>query len=356
MDQVPAEFIEGLRGHIAELDALGVRHLVGPGEMRVPYAPPAAYGIDLPVLAVAVGNLWMPETLPRGREWIAVSHDGQDLVSVVEPAPGVEEGMRRLCDLYAGTGLRRPTVDQLVEYRERLRELLGVDCEPHLTTFAEGWYPILPSELGALTGDPFELPEGAKLVVLGPLPDREWDTVAEDEPEDEDVAVEEEWPCEAEGWIAAAFRHHGVRSGPGGDPFRALRYYGLKAPLLVLGIGYGHLGSTRLPEREWYAVWHKDSGPLVVTAVEPTPEAAKGLRRLAREYPARRFRGHDVTLDDRVAYRDRLRELVGVESSDGLAALRTGLCPIDVNELRRLTADAVADEERGDGWEVFLLT
>ncbi len=294
MDQVPAEFIEGLRGHIAELDALGVRHLVGPGEMRVPYAPPAAYGIDLPVLAVAVGNLWMPETLPRGREWIAVSHDGQDLVSVVEPAPGVEEGMRRLCDLYAGTGLRRPTVDLLVEYRERLRELLGVDCEPHLTTFAEGWYPILPSELGALTGDPFELPEGAKLVVLGPL--------------------------------------------------------------LVLGIGYGHLGSTRLPEREWYAVWHKDSGPLVVTAVEPTPEAAKGLRRLAREYPARRFRGHDVTLDDRVAYRDRLRELVGVESSDGLAALRTGLCPIDVNELRRLTADAVADEERGDGWEVFLLT
>ncbi|MEU7894886.1 hypothetical protein AB0B45_18755 [Nonomuraea sp. NPDC049152] len=216
------DWIAGVRGHLAELDALGVRHLVGPEEARVPYEPLSSYGIGTPALVVAIGNLWLPEALPPGREWFAVSHDGQILVTVVRPAPGVEEGMRRLCEVYAGTRVpRRPTIDQLVEYRERLRELLGVECVPHHTTFSEGLYPILPSELGKLTDEPFDLPEDAMVMVLGPLPEPEPSQVFEEAPGQDGRS----WPCEYEGWIAAALRHHGVRRGPGDEPFRALRYY-----------------------------------------------------------------------------------------------------------------------------------
>ncbi|WP_344843003.1 hypothetical protein [Nonomuraea dietziae] len=50
-----------------------------------------------------------------------------------------------------------------------------------------------------------------------------------------------------------------------------------------------------------------------------------------------------------------MRELAGVEVSDGLARLGEGRCPIDLGELPRLTADPLAGAVHGEGWEVFVL-
>ncbi|MEV4062947.1 hypothetical protein, partial [Nonomuraea dietziae] len=253
----------------------------------------------------------------------------------------------RLRERYAGSGRARPTIDQLADYRDGLRELLGVDCEQGRTTFGEGCCPVRPSDLPVLTEHPFDLPESARVLIL--------DTLGAPQPyEIADREADEHWPCDYDEWIAAAFRHHGVRRGPGAEPFRALRYYGLKGPLLVLCVGYGYLAGTRLPDRDWYAVRHRGD-VLVLTVLEPTPEAAEGLARLAADYPKKRFRRRAVSLDDLVAYRDRLRELAGVEVSDGLARLGEGRCPIDLGELPRLTADPLAGAVHGEEWEVFVL-
>lgn len=346
------EWIEGVRGHLAELEAMGVRHRVPPGEVRVPYEPLSSYGIDLPALVVALSAIWLPEELPAGREWLAVDHGEQLVLTVLRPTPEAEEGMRRLRDRYTGSDLARPTIDQLAEYRDGLRELLGVDCEPGRATFREGCYPVRPSDLAALTDHPFDLPGSARVLVLDTLGAPQPNELADHG--DDELAADEYWPCDYHEWIAAAFRQRGVRRGPGAEPFRALRYYGLKGPLLVLCVGYGYLASTRLPDRDWYAVRHRGD-VLVLTVVEPTPEAAERLAKLAAEYPKKRFRRRDVSLDDLVAYRDRLRELAGVEVSDGLARLDEGKCPIDLGELPRLTADPLAGAVHGEGWEVFVL-
>ncbi|WP_344843000.1 hypothetical protein [Nonomuraea dietziae] len=215
------EWIEGVRGHLAELEAMGVRHRVAPGEIRVPYEPLSSCGIDLPALVVAFGAGRLPGRLPAGREWLAVDHGEQLVLTVLRPTPQAEEGMRRLRERYAGSGLARPTIDQLADYRDGLRELLGVDCEQDRTTFGEGCCPVRPSDLAALTDHPFDLPESARVLIL--------DTLGAPQPyEAADREADEHWPCGYDELIAAAFRHHGVRRGPGAEPFRALRYYGLK--------------------------------------------------------------------------------------------------------------------------------
>ncbi|GAA3468637.1 hypothetical protein [Nonomuraea roseola] len=130
------------------------------------------------------------------------------------------------------------------------------------------WQGVPADCLAALTDHPFDLPESARVLIL--------DTLGAAQPyEITDREADEHWPCSYDEWIAAAFRHHGVRRGPGAEPFGALRYYGLKGPLLVLCVGYGYLASTRLPDRDWYAVRHRGD-VLVLTVLEPTPKGGRG--------------------------------------------------------------------------------
>ncbi|MEV4065527.1 hypothetical protein, partial [Nonomuraea dietziae] len=51
---------------------------------------------DLPALVVAFGAGRLPGRLPAGREWLAVDHGEQLVLTVLRPTPQAEEGMRRL--------------------------------------------------------------------------------------------------------------------------------------------------------------------------------------------------------------------------------------------------------------------
>lgn len=309
------------RADSAALDALGVRHSPQPGWDRGPYQPLGAYGIELPALVAALSRHALPERLPEGPDWIAVTHFSQGfacshdsyVLTVLAPRPGVAEAMRRLSDLYVGTNLEWPTIDQVLEYRDRLGELLGVTCPPYHATFAEGRYPV--EGLSALTAEQVEVP-GAELLILGP-----------------NGAV---------------------------DPFAGLvaEERPLDLPALVLADRGGR--ADLLPGREWRTVRH-GGGDLVATALTPRPEVAAGLRELAAEYAGRTFEGppgdpEDAapSLDELVAYRDRLRALVGADCSDPLAPLGEGVCPIDLAELHRLVADRLVLPRPG-GWELLLL-
>lgn len=344
----------------AALDRLGVRHSPQPAWDRGPYQPLEAYGRPLPSLVLALPRHTLPERLPPGgRDWIAVEHHSQgftcfhdDLVlTVLRPRPGVQEAMERLSDLYLGGNLEHPTIDQLVEYRERLRELLGVECPPHHTWFQEACYPIDLAGLAKLTDEELDVPEGAELFVLGPNGDTGPPEEAERENPDATVVGRETEVEDLDAAVVGRVDAAAVRQGSEAEPYQPLAAYGLVAPVLVLADIGGRLDP--LPkERDWLAVRHGD-WDLVLTPLEPAAEAGPGLLRLAGEYAD--LVADPPTLDELVAYRDRLRELVGAACTDGSAPLGGGLCPIDLAELPRLTGHDVQAPAGGRTWELLLL-
>ncbi|WP_019588429.1 hypothetical protein [Deinococcus apachensis] len=116
-----------------------------------------------------------PEWLTRGirlhpsRTWHHVRHQAgglhcaqvELLATELTPRPEREAGLRQLADLFADSNLSGwgTTIDDLVQYREALRERVGVDCNLSYRDFREAIYPVdvTPRHLRHLTAD--RLPE-----------------------------------------------------------------------------------------------------------------------------------------------------------------------------------------------------
>lgn len=343
----------------AELDALGVKHSPTVEWDRGPYQPLRAYGVESPALVLAARD---PVSLPPGRDWLAVEHfsDGfacfhnRLVLTVLRPRPGIEDGMARLSQAYFGSNIEFPDLDETIEYRSRLLDLIGADCSTTYEGWSEAYYPIDIEHLAALTDEVVELPSADEvgLYVLAEnsdVPPR-WISDPEESDDQVDGSVEpEEDPA-----------GQNVRHGPGEDYFLPLAAHGLKPPVLVLATTYSlNWGQRVNAEKEWYAIKHSHL-ELVATVLEPRPELAEALATLANEYTARVHEGA-VPLDEHIAYRERLRELLGADCTATFGRFDTGVCPIDTDHVETLTGRPLSayvtalPRYRLNGWKVLLL-
>lgn len=85
----------------------------------------------------------------RGRDWSKLAHRAGRrthywIATTLTPTPVATEGMRQLHDFYenSGVGFNGATLDQLAEYRVKLRQYLGADANRSHALFAEGQLPI----------------------------------------------------------------------------------------------------------------------------------------------------------------------------------------------------------------------
>ncbi len=367
------------RVHVAELDALGVRHSPAEEWDRGPYQPLRAYGIELPALVLVARD---PVSLPPGRDWLAVDHfsggfacsHSQLVLTVLRIRPEIAEGMAWLSEAYFGSNIERLDLDQTVEYRSLLRDLLGVDCSTTYVGWSEADYPIDIEHLAALTDEVVELPDAEEigLYVLAENSDvpPQWESDLE-EP-DPDASGSEESGSEESGserFVGQADYNasseedpvaHAVRHGPEEDHFLPLAAHGLKPPTLVLATMYSLSRGQRVnAEKQWHAVKHSYL-ELIATVLEPRPELAEALATLANEYTCRVHEG-TVPLDEILVYRERLRELLGADCTASFGRFDTGVCPIDVDHVETLTGRPLSayvtalPRYRLSGWEVLLL-
>lgn len=111
------------------------------------------------------------------REWKKVMHQTAGTAchhvaiigTVLSPRPEIAAKLKELSDVWFATnaGALGPTLDELFNYRNFLREQLGVDCNSGYNAFEEGVYPIdcTSENLKALVSD--ELPDDLdKLLVF----------------------------------------------------------------------------------------------------------------------------------------------------------------------------------------------
>lgn len=122
--------------------------------------PALLLGIRVPDHAFERPELWPCYETAPGRTWHkVVTRAGQYgfthhryLATVLTPAAGVTMAAAKLHSAHSSTP-DRPSLDQVVSYRQSLRNLLGVDCAQSYGAFSSFHYPIDVEHVTSLTGD-----------------------------------------------------------------------------------------------------------------------------------------------------------------------------------------------------------
>ncbi|GAA1005322.1 hypothetical protein Aple_094100 [Acrocarpospora pleiomorpha] len=335
-------------GDIARLDALGVRHSPAADWDRGPYQPLEAYGIELPVLALIASD---PRELPSDREWLAAQtfSDGiscfhnTDILTVLRPRS--PEGLARLAAAYYGSNIAYADLDQTVGYRDRLREFLGADCELSYRWWSEARFSIDLDSLAALTDEQVTLPEAdhVQLVVIAANSEIH-------EPDEPDEVAPVSFEFGPFVTVAEYQRQAAEHEEP---EFRPAAEIGLTLPALVLAT-YGDLDDSVSPEYTWHALDHDRER--YVTVLEPLPAVAEGVATLAAEFTGRVPADDVIPFDVVLAYRARLKDLLGADCVQSFRELSPGVCPIDIDFLETLTGKPLAAYTDDPGsWEIMLL-
>ncbi|WP_204042860.1 hypothetical protein [Acrocarpospora phusangensis] len=341
---------------VAQLDALGVRHSPAPEWDRGPYQPLEAYGYELPVLALIASH---PQELPADREWLAAQtfSDGNscfhntDILTVLRPRS--PEGLARLAAAYHGSNIAFADLDETVGYRDRLREFLGADCALSYRWWSEARFSIDLDCLAALTDEQVTLPEAdhVQLVVIAANSDFH----IPDEPDEPDEDPAPATFAFGPYFTVAEYRRQAAEHEE--PEFLPVAEAGLTLPALVLAT-YGDLPPSDSGDHVWLAIDHYRER--YVTVLEPVPALAGAVSTLAAEFTGR-IRDNDdnndmVPFDEILAYRARLKELLGADCVDSFRKLSPGVCPIDIGFLEALTGRTLTEYTDDPGkWEIALL-
>ncbi|MDI6722878.1 MAG: hypothetical protein QMD97_04935 [Candidatus Aenigmarchaeota archaeon] len=107
------------------------------------------YLYDFPVLVLAVRERY---NFKEGRDWIYIAHQTAGnachqhymIGTILQPKPEILDKMRDINDYWLETncGVCGVALDEIIEYRKQLNELLAVDCNLCYEEFEEGIYPI----------------------------------------------------------------------------------------------------------------------------------------------------------------------------------------------------------------------
>ncbi|GAA0392749.1 hypothetical protein Acor_16930 [Acrocarpospora corrugata] len=335
---------------IIRLDALGVRHSPAADWDRGPYQPLEAYGIELPVLALVVYD---PQELPQDREWLAAKNfsDGifcshnADILTILRPRS--PEGLAQLAAAYHRSNIAFADLNQTIEYRDRLREFLGADCAVSYRWWSEARFPIDLDCLAALTDEQVAIPEAddVRLLVIAANSD---DREPELEPAYEPAPASFEFGPFVT--IAEYQRQVADQEEP---EHRPVTEAGLTLPVLVLAT-YGDLDDSVSREHTWYAIDHDRER--FATVLGPLPALAEGVATLAAEFSGSVPDDDEIPFDRILAYRARLKELLGADCVQSFRGFSPSVCPIDLEFLEALTGRPLAAYTDDPGsWEIMLL-
>ena len=112
--------------------------------------------IKLPVLSLVINQDYddiISYDFVEGREWLNIQHqtggeahkNNYFTGTILKPRSKTHEGMKQINErwYFSMLGfLRDPNLNELLEYKTQLNDLLGVDCNESFMEFEEGIYPI----------------------------------------------------------------------------------------------------------------------------------------------------------------------------------------------------------------------
>jgi hypothetical protein len=137
------------------------------------------------------------------------------------------------------------------------------------------------------------------------------------------------------------------------EGYKSLDEYGTPLPVLVLAIDQ-HPNRARTynfkPDRQWLPVRHQTAGyacnQRYMDATILTPKTPEKLKTLTNEYLESCIAMWALTLDEAIAYRQRLNQLFGVDCNVTFMSLEEGIYPIDPTSenLQQLCVDNLPDD------------